>query len=49
MIDMVEFDHMFKSSSSLLLEGFNLMDINRLESDERERFLSPETGKTKWS
>lgn len=47
MINMVELDQMLKSSSSLLLKGLDLMDINRLESDDRHTFASQETGKTK--
>lgn len=47
MIDMVELDQMLKSSSSLLLEGLDLMDINRLETDDGHSFVSQETGYTK--
>lgn len=46
MIDMVELDQMLKSSSSLLLERLDLMDINRLETDDGDRFVSQETGNT---
>ena len=44
---MVELDQVLKSSSSLLLEGLDLMNINGFESDDGHTFLSPKIGKTK--
>lgn len=47
MIDMVELDQVLKSSSSLLLKGLDLMDVNGIESDDGNTFLSQKTAKTK--